>query len=228
MSTRKPAFWCATAVLLLALVGACGGDAEPTKDKTAPEATATAAEKTGPLTITTPAEKFCDKIDLAAVSDLFGGEASIVKDVEAGDKITDPTGEEATSENTFCDIRTGAGTQGLVYLLVADQKSGDKQIKNFSTFGKQTKKRYEASYEAAGATCKDVETGGLGDPAVGLQCGTSKPGAFVYITFAGVFGDAYVTCGYSDLPQEKPEKELDSLVEPTRTFCLDAVKAIAD
>lgn len=228
MSVRKPAPWCATAVLLVALVGACGGDAEPAKETADPEATASAAEKTGPLTITTPAEKFCDKIDLAAVGELFDSKPSVLWDAKAGEKDPNPGAQKPISDTTYCDIRTGTGTHGKLYLAVFDPTSGSEQIKSFGTFAKQTKKQYEESYAAAGGSCNHLESEGFGEPTAGIQCGSSKPGAFVYITFAGVFGDAFVTCGYSDLPQEEPEKELDSLVEPTRTFCLDAVEAIAD
>jgi hypothetical protein len=228
VSVRSSAPWCASAVLLIALLSACGGDAEPAKEKADPGPESTAAEKTGPLTITTPAEKFCDKIDLAAVGQLFGSKPSILWDAKAGEKDPNPGAQKPISDKTYCDIRTGTGTQGLVYLAVFDSKSGAEQIKSFDTFAKQTRKQYEDTYAAAGGKCKDLEIEGFGEPTAGVQCGSSKPGAFVSITFAGVFEDAYVTCGYSDLPQETPEKELDSLVEPTRTFCLDTAKAIAN
>lgn len=230
---RRAAVLVAVVLLVVSCSGGGQKDAAP-QSTSKPSAAPSAAEKTGPLTIATPAKKFCEKVDLAAVAELFDAETPRLSSaVEAGEKIRDPfkPGKQVPSETSHCDIRIGAENEGSLYFAVGDPKSSAKNIKDIGTYSK----RFAKNYKEMGASCTDATIDGFGDSTAGVQCDPGTSGLFqTSISYAGVFGEAFVTCSFYEYPlrdspgKGRSQKERDGLLEPMGTFCLDTAKAIAD
>ncbi|PWN02386.1 hypothetical protein DJ010_14905 [Nocardioides silvaticus] len=206
-----PLRWLLFAVVLTALPVTAGvlvlGEGEP---DTAPPETAAPAYSSTPLgdldtaTVALARAPFCDRIPEEAVAEALDGKVGPTASYDAGQAAELAPGIKDVAHEHGCRIAGPGGTEVRAWVFVPPV-----------TRDRAT----DLVTEAAGREgCSRATAPAYGDPSVALLCPSGKR---TWVSFRGLFGDAWLACSLS-APSRLAEQEL---LDRTGRWCVAVAQA---
>jgi len=235
---RRPILVAATTIIALGLAG-CGSSSDDTSSEGASDSpsassseSASATESESPsespseeptfdvtsATLTT--KPFCDKIDMAVVSDVLGLPASKIKvllERHVGEKYTPFPGQpEQTATANSCSFGTDENLLGLAITPKANPKDVEGRIEVYRSLNGKSGQSDDCTVE---------ETTEFGDPGAAILCKgvySSNKGRASAL-YMGLVGDSVFSCQAAVLKGSTPQ----SLAGRAEPACLTLLETLA-